>query len=175
MSLEHIQRINCEFKCTKQNKYGEYICNSQPVDGVTKHILCVSHLLENLNFYNTLNLIVSSNVLHIPYDIVSLNRKLEVYRHITNYITKHREQNIEYEDKMITSFITSIEKELSELSLNLNNSNELSNPGKLRKQNKSYKYYKNELENHIAKLHSCISEVIIKKNRDTLVSNSNIM
>jgi hypothetical protein len=162
---------NCELKCTKRNKYGEYICKEQPILE-NKYILCKKHMLECKKFYTTLNRIVASNVLNVPYNEVSLDRKLKLYIHLTSFIIKHREENLVYEDSMISGFISSIRETLSGLSLSLYNSNKRSNPTKLRKQNKSYKYYKEKLENHITRLESCFSEVIIKKNRDTLVSNS---
>jgi len=103
--------------------------------------------LECKKFCITLNRIVASNVLNVPYNQVSLDRKLKLYIHLTNFITKHREENLVYEDNMISGFISSIRKTLSELSTSLYYSNRRSNPAKLRKQ-KSYKYYKDKLKSY---------------------------
>lgn len=93
---------NCGSRCIKINKYGEYICKEQPIPGNKKYTLCEKHSLECKKFCITLNRIVASNVLNVPYNQVSLDRKLKLYIHLTNFITKHREENLVYEDNMIS-------------------------------------------------------------------------
>lgn len=157
-------------QCIKRNKYGEYICKEQWISESRK--CCEKHNSEFIKFHVDLKRILNTNINHISYYHASYERKLKTYHHIVNYMRKHKEKILYLRDDSIFALINSIKKTLSALSEELYKSNYFLVPFKIRRQNKSYGYYKSKLELYISELESCIPSVQIKKNIDILISNS---
>lgn len=156
--------------CTKRNKYGEYICKEKCVSVYIKR--CDKHSLEFLKFHDDLKKIQKSSKLNVTYFHVSYDRKFKLYNHLVNYLKKHREHLFYTGDKLVTNFISSLKGSLECLSISLYESNYFTVPFKLRKQNKSYEYYKSKFELHISELEKLIPSVQIRKNIDIFISNS---
>jgi len=155
--------------CSKRNKYGEYTCKEQCVTG---YKCCEKHNLEYSKLMSTLKNITNINVMNLSYYQVSLDSKLKTYYHLVNYIKKHSEKILYFNDEVIVTLINSIKKTQKTLSNNFYVSNHFLIPIKLRRQNKSYQYYKSKLELYISELENHIPSIQIKRNIDTFISNS---
>ena len=157
-------------QCIKRNKYGEYICKEQWVSESRK--CCEKHNSEFIKFHGDLKRILDTNINHISYYHASYERKLKTYHHIVNYMRKHKEKILYLSDEAMFALVNSVKTTLSALSEELYKSNYFLVPFKIRRQNKSYEYYKSKLELYISELESYTPSVQIKKNIDILMSNS---